>query len=227
VKSEGSISLNSPRMMITNATQLDIRSQSSLALSSGQRASLSAQQLAVSASGSMQVQISGPADSNPASGPSHSFQINATPATGNLGGETDSYVCTYGDRVEEFTLQGSHTTTLTVGDFLYETRLGKWKAKAGANELSIDSVSGHDMTLAVGDSSTLVSTGSHTVSAQTNATLRAITGSVVIAGALGVKLVSPGISSGFVMCGTDLDPLTGLSYTFLGLVPRLQTLEVS
>mgnify|MGYP000546893513 CR=1 FL=1 len=225
VRSEGELVLNSPRMRLTNATQIDMRAQSSVSISSGQRASLSAQQLAISASGSMSVQVSGPADSNPSSGPSHSFQINATPATGNAGGTTDSYTMTYGDRVEEFSLQGSHTTTLTVGDFLYETLQGKWKAKAGTNELSIDSSSGHDMTLALGDSSTTVSSGSHSVSAQQNATLRAITGSVTVAGILGVKLVSPGAPDGGILCGNDLDPLTGLRYDALGLVPRLQTLS--
>lgn len=225
VKSEGTLVLNSPRMAITNATQLDIRAQSALAMSSGQRASLSAQQVAISASGSMQVQVSGPADANPANGASHSFQINATPATGNAGGATDSYVCTYGDRYEEFTIQGSHTTTLTVGNLLYETLQGKWTAKTGTNEMSLDSISGHDMTLAVGDSSTTVSTGSHTVNAQQNASLRAITGSTTIAGSLGVKLVSPGAVAGMIMAGSDLDPLTGVPYASLGLIPRRQTLS--
>jgi hypothetical protein len=132
---------------------------------------------------------------------------------------------TFGDRVEEFTILGSHTTTLTVGDFLYETLLGEWKTKAGQNTLSVDSVSGHDMTLAVGDSSTLVSTGSHSVVSQQNASLRAVTGSVVVAGTLGVRLVAPGVPNGGIMAGSDLDPMSGIPYAALGLVPRLQTLS--
>jgi len=225
IRSEGSVSLNSPRMMITNATTIDLRAQSSVAIASGQRASLSAQQLAISASGSMSVQVSGPADSNPSNGPSHEFQINSTPATGNSGGETDHYVMTYGDRVEEFTLQGSHTTTLTVGDFLFETRLGKWRAKALGNTLTLDSSSGLDATLPVGDSSTTISSGSFSVSAQQNVTVRALTGSATVAGTLGVKLVSPGTPDGGIICGSDLDPLTGIAYSSLGLIPRLQTLS--
>lgn len=225
IKAEGQIVLNSPRMAITNATQLDLRAQSALSMSSGQRASLSAQQVALSASGSMQVQVSGPADANPANGASHSFQINATPATGNAGGATDSYTCTYGDRVEEFTIQGSHTTTLTVGNFVYETLQGRWTAKTGTNEMSLDSISGHDMTLAVGDSSTTVVVGSHSLNAQQNVSLRAITGSMTLAGTTGVKLVSPGAPNGGILCGSDLEPMTGIPYSALGLIPRLQTLS--
>jgi len=225
VRSAGQIVLNSPRMQITNATQIDLRAQSSLSMSSGQRANLSAQQLSLSASGSMSTQVSGPSDANPSNGPSNSFQINATPGTGNAGGTTDSYTMTYGDRVEEFTLQGSHTTTLTLGDFLYETKLGKWEAKALENKMVLDSSSGLDTTLAVGDASTTVSSGSFSASAQMNATLRAVTGSVTINGSLGVKLVSPGVPDGGIMAGSDRDPLTGLTYSSLGLVPRLQTLS--
>lgn len=227
LRSEGAIVLNSPRLRLTNATQIDLRAQSAMAISSGQRASISAQQVQVSASGSMTTVVSGPADSNPANGPSRRTQINSTPATGNAGGETDSYEMTFGDRVETITIQGSHSTTLTVGDFTFETRQGKWTARATTNEMSIDSNAGHDMTIAVGDSSTTVTTGSHTVSTQQNATLRAITGSVTISGTLGVKLVSPGPANGGILCGSDLDPLTGMTYEALGLVPRNQTLAPS
>lgn len=225
VRSDAQLILNSPRMAVTNATQIDMRAQSSLALASGQRASLSAQQISITASGSMQVQVSGPADSNPSSGPSNSFQINSTPATGSAGGETDKYEMTYGDRVEEWSLQGSHTTTLAIGDFLFETKLGKWRAKALENTLTLDSSSGLDTNLAVGDASATVSTGSFSVSAQQNVTIRSLTGSATIAGTLGVKLVSPGVPDGGILCGSDLDPLTGIAYSSLGLIPRLQTLS--
>jgi len=227
IRSEGSINLHSPRMRITNASQIDMRAQSALSLSSGQRASLSAQQVQLSASGSMSTVVSGPQDSNSSNGPSHSLQINSTPATGNTGGTTDSYENTYGDRVEEFTLQGSHTTKLTVGDFLFETLQGKWTAKTTTNEMSMDSTAGFDMSVAVGDASTSVSVGSYTASAQQNMTLRSITGSVTVSGTLGVKLVSPGPANGGILCGSDNDPLTGIPYSSLGLVPRNQTLSPS
>jgi hypothetical protein len=225
IRSDAQLILNSPRMAVTNATQIDLRAQSSLAMASGQRASLSAQQVAITASGSMQTQVSGPQDSNPSNGPSHVLQINSTPATGNAGGETDRYRMTYGDRVEEWSLQGSHTTTLAIGDFLFETRLGKWRAKALDNTLTLDSTSGLDTNLAVGDASTTVSTGSFSVSAQQNVTIRSLTGSATVAGTLGVKLVSPGVPDGGIMCGSDRDPLTGIQFSALGLIPRLQTLS--
>lgn len=225
VRSDGQLILNSPRMAVTNATQIDMRAQSSLAMSSGQRASLSAQQVAITASGSMQTQVSGPQNADSSSGPSHLLQINATPATGNTGGTTDRYEMTYGDRVEEWSLQGSHTTTLAIGDFLFETRLGKWQAKALDNTLTLDSSSGLDANLSVGNASLTASTGSFSVSAQQDVTIRSLTGTATLAGTLGVKLVAPGVPDGGIMAGSDLDPLTGISFANLGLIPRLQTLS--
>jgi len=225
IRSDAQIIINSPRMQVTNATQIDMRAQSSLAMASGQMASLTAQQLLIKASGSMQVQVSGPANSNPASGPSHSFKINSTPATGNAGGETDRYEMTFGDRVEEWTGPGSHSTTLTIGNFQFETSVGKFVIKTGTNQMSIDTDNGYDLSVIVGDASTSVTSGSYDVAAQQNAVLRAITGSVTINGSLGVKLVSPGVPDGGILCGNDRDPLSGIQYSALGLVPRLQTLS--
>ena len=56
--------------------------------------------------------------------------------------------------------------------------------------------------------------------------LTSVVGRATIRGTLGVNLNAPGTVVGAIMCGSDKDPLTGISYSDLGLVPRLQTLGV-
>lgn len=224
LESARAIRLAAPRISVGDASTLDLRTQSDLSLSSGQRLALNTSSYELSATGGATTVISGPAGSNPANGPSHSFQINATPATGNVGGTTDSYKLTYGDRVEEITLQGSHTTRLTVGDFTFQTVQGNATLLAGTNQLQIDSSSGYSLNLTTGDASATVLAGSYSITAQTGATLEALAGSVTVKGSTGVKLASPGPANGGILAGSDTDPLTGLTYEALGLVPRNQTL---
>jgi hypothetical protein len=224
VESNQEVRLAAPRITLSNTASLDLRAQSAISLSSGQRLALSSQAVSVSATGGMVTTISGPADSNPANGPSRSVSINSTPATGNAGGETDSYTLTYGDRVEEITLQGSHTTTLTVGNFTFETRLGSHVIRTGTNQVSLDSDNGYDLSVLVGDASTTLTSGSLAMTIQQGVTVRALTGLVTLSGSTGVKLVSPGPANGGILCGSDTDPLTGLTYEALGLPPRNQTL---
>jgi hypothetical protein len=224
ISSNQAITLSAPRLSLVNAGSLDLRAQSSISLNSGQRVDISSQAVSVSATGGMTTVISGPADSNPANGPSHSFQINSTPATGNAGGTTDSYTMTYGDRVEEITLQGSHTTNLTVGNFTFRTVTGSHVVRTGTNQCSLDSDNGYDLSVLVGDASTTITTGSLTMSVQQGVTIRSLTGLVTLSGSTGVKLASPGPANGGILCGSDLDPLTGLTYEALGLLPRNQTL---
>lgn len=224
LSSPSGIRLAAPRIDIADAATLDLRAQSSLSLSSGQRVNINTSSYTASVAGGMTTVVSGPADSNPANGPSHSFQINSTPATGNAGGETDSYTLTYGDRVEEITLQGNHSTTITVGNFTFQTLQGSYSALAGLNQFELDSSAGFTMDVFAGDVGISVLAGSFSASAQQGATLESLTGAVKIAGATGVKLASPGPANGGILCGSDLDPLTGITYENLGLAPRNQTL---
>jgi hypothetical protein len=144
---------------------------------------------------------------------------------GNLGGVVDKYRMVYGDRLEEFETQGNHTTSIIgTGNLTYETNQGKWKARAGTNSLEVDSTSGISATVAVGNVSVTATTGSISQTAQTNMTLRAVTGSVTVAGSTGVKLVSPGPASGGIVCGSDIDPLTGIPFSTF-IPPRNQTLS--
>lgn len=226
LQSDGSIVVNAPAINLSNSQSINVNAQNLLTLWSGGRISLSTQTLDQVISGRETTNYGGPNEGNPANGPSRTVTFSSTPATGSVGGVTDRYTMVFGDRVEEFQTQGNHTTRmLAVGNLTYETRAGKWKAAAGPNSLEIDSTSGVTETVGVGDHSTTATTGGISHTAQTDITLRAITGRVTVQGALGVTLKAPGTASGDILCGSDLDPLTGIPYSAF-LTPKLQKLSV-
>lgn len=188
--------------------------------------SLTTQSLDQVISGRESTNYGGPHEGNPANGPSRSVTFSSTPATGGVGGVVDRYKMVFGDREEVWETQGNHSTTLTVGNLTYETRLGRWTAKAGTNTLENDSMAGLTETILAGDHSTTVLAGGISLTGQTDVSLTSIAGKATIRGTLGVNLNSPGTVAGAIMCGSDRDPLTGIPYSDLGLIPRLQTLGV-
>ena len=225
MRSDGSVVINAPEVNISNAGTVNVNAQTMLSLRSGGRVSLTTQSLDQVISGREITNYGGPYEANPANGPTRSVTFSATPATGSVGGTTDRYQMVFGDRVEEFTLQGNHTTRmLAVGNLTYETRLGRWRAAAGPNSIEVDSISGVSETVGAGSHTTTVATGGITLTAQTDATLRAVTGRAVVQGTLGVTLKAPGAADGDILCGSDLDPLTGIPYSTF-LVPKRQRLS--
>lgn len=226
VRSEGVVSINGPTINVANAGTVNVGAQNTLTLSSGGRVSLTTQSLDQVISGRESTNYGGPHEGNPANGPSRSVTFSSTPATGGVGGVVDRYKMVFGDREEVWETQGNHSTTLTVGNLTYETRLGRWTAKAGTNTLENDSMAGLTETILAGDHSTTVLAGGISLTGQTDVSLTSIAGKATIRGTLGVNLNAPGTVTGAIMCGSDLDPLTGIPYSTLGLVPRLQTLGV-
>lgn len=228
VRSDAAVRIEATESVsIANTGTANIIAQNQVTIRSGQNVSLSTQTHSVVVTGSETVNYAGPENANPASGPTRSVRFSSTPATGNLGGVVDKYRMVYGDRLEEFETTGNHTTRIVgVGNLTYETNQGKWKGRAGTNSLELDSVSGSTLTVGVGSHSTTVATGSITETAQTDITLRAVTGNATLAAAQTVKLVSPvgPTVSGFIVCGSDTDPLTGLPLSTF-LAPRGQRLS--
>ena len=225
VQSDAQVNISASQSVnIANTGNATISAQNQVSIRSGQNVSLSTQTHSVVVTGNETVNYSGPENANPTNGPTRSVRFASTPATGNLGGTVDRYRMVYGDRVEEFETTGNHTTRIIgQGNLTYETNLGRFRARAGANQLDLDSVSGLTATVALGSVSVTAIFGSASVTGQTTASLRAITGVATVAGTTGVRLVSPGPANGGILCGSDLDPLTGLPYaTFIA--PRTQVL---
>ena len=225
VRSDAQVNLSASQSVnITDTGAANISAQNQVSIRSGQNISLSAQTHSVVVTGNETVNYSGPENANPATGPTRSVRFASTPATGNLGGTVDRYRMVYGDRVEEFETTGNHTTRIIgQGNLTYETNLGRFRARAGLNQLDLDSTGGLTATVALGNVSVTASVGGASITGQTTASLRAITGTATVAGTTGVRLVSPGPANGGILCGSDLDPLTGLPLSTF-IAPRTQVL---
>ncbi len=223
VQSNAQINIHAPEINLTNAGTVNVSAQNLVSIRSGQQVSLTTQVHNVIVSGRETINIGGPENSDPSTGPSRDTTFSATPLTGGDGGVVDRYRVTFGGRSEEFT-QGDTVTTVTIGNLTYETNQGKWKCRAGTNSVEVDSNSGLTETIGTGNHSATVSTGSASITAQTDITLRAITGNAILSGTQSVKLVSPGVATGGIMAGSDLDPLTGIPFSTF-MPPRGQKLS--
>jgi hypothetical protein len=151
----------------------------------------------------------GPKDNLPTNG-----AFRETVFAGIAVGAADKYMVVQGDREETFLL-GNHKTSILVGNITYESVAGKFSAVSGANSLEIDFVSGLSANMTVGNTSFNNIAGGFSVNAQTSVNVRA-TGTTVVSGAGGISLGGPGKVGGIV-CGSDLDPLTGLPLSTLGM----------
>ena len=155
---------------------------------------------------------SGPKNFLPSNAPLRETKFIATPLTGHAGGKTDEYTMLFGDR-EETIFVGNHRTSVVVGNMTYQTALGTHTARAGANQISIDSVTGVQVSAPTG--SVLVqSTLATSINALAALTLRSngftrLSGSVTTLGAAG--------KVGRIISSSDLDPLTNLPLATFGM----------
>jgi len=155
---------------------------------------------------------SGPKNFLPTNLPIRKVTFGANPATGHAGGLTDQYLMLFGDRQERF-LFGNHRTNIVVGNMTYSTTVGTYTASAGTNSLTVGSLAGISAFSAVG--------GMRLTSLQ-NASLRGITGvsvsSLATTRVSGRTTILGGVGAvGGILNGSDIDPLTGLPFQFLGL----------
>lgn len=231
IRSDANVNLSaSQSVAISNTGTATIDAQTQVAIRSGGNVSMTAVTHNVVVTGAETVNYSGPENANPASGPCRQVTFSSTPATGNVTQSVvDRYRMVFGNREETFET-GDHTTSVIgIGNLTYETNQGRFRARAATNQLDIDSTSGITATAAVGNVSVTASVGGVSITGQTDASLRAITGTATVAGATGVRLVSPQGSPAtssplaYVLCGGDTDPLTGIPYSTF-MAPRGQKL---
>lgn len=214
------VSISAPETEIANASSIRIAATTSLSLGSGARATLTTGVYDVVVSDAETRQYGGPRGGNPANGPSRRTTFSSTPATGSTGGVTDQYTMVFGDRLEEFQLRGNSTTrVLTIGDLTYETNGGSIVHRAGANRTEISATSGVQTTVGTGNYSVSAPTGTASMTSGGDATIRSVGGTVTVASAAGVTLASSGTVTGGVLCGGDIEPLTGLPYSTF-MTPR-------
>ena len=151
---------------------------------------------------------SGPKNFLPTNRPLRSVKFIGTPLTGHIGGKTDEYRMLLGDREERIIL-GNHETTVFVGNLTYRSGLGTVTNQAGLNSVKVNSISGISATsVTTIRMSSLLAT---TVNATAAITMKSL-GVARLSGTL-TSLGGAGKVGGIV-CGSDLDPLSGLPFAF-------------
>jgi hypothetical protein len=154
---------------------------------------------------------SGPKNFLPTNAPLRETKFIATPLTGHAGGDTDKYVMWFGNRDERFRV-GSHSTTVTVGNLTYQTRVGTTTLRAGLNSIALDTASGIRMTSVT--TINMTSTLATTISALASVTVKSV-GQAKLSGI--VTTLGGGGKVGRIISSSDRDPLTNLPFSFFGM----------
>lgn len=216
LEGKDNVLLKAGRQVSVNATNVSLKTTgivqqalSGISLEAGDRIGLSSKTYDQITNGKATYNFHGHKDNLPTNG-----SFRSTTFTGIGIGPVDEYLVVQGDRSEEFYL-GNHSTTVRVGNLTYETNAGTWKAVAGLNELSVDVATGLSGQVVVGNISLDALAGATTISGQVAFTAKSA-GLAVLSGQAGVTLGGPG-KSGPIVCGADLDPLTGAPLATYGM----------
>lgn len=203
------VSVNS-KSYSANFSSCNIASSDSINQTTGGSYSVSTKVYNQTVTGKAVYAYNGPKDGLPTNAPFRSTTISGI----GVGMTVDDYLVVSGGRNEKF-IMGDHKTEILVGNITYKTVAGKFLAEAGLNSLEIDLVSGVSLNAAVGDISLNSLIGSFSSNSTVSASIKSV-GPATLSGVSGLFLGGPGKIGGIV-CGSDIDPLTGLPLALLGM----------
>jgi hypothetical protein len=196
----------------TTGTQMSLQALSSLDLQSGDRIGISSKTLDINVAGKSSQNYSGPKDLLPTNGPLREVNFSTTVP----GLTVDKYSINLGNREEKIDI-GNHSTSIRIGDMTYETSVGTWKAKAGTNELSLNTTTGLKGDILVGNVTIEAKAGTATFSGTVSATMKT-SGQATVSGSLGVFLGGgPVAKTGLIISSADIDPLSGQPFQTFGM----------
>ena len=207
------VAIEAPAITLRNANAISVQALTALVLQAGDSVQQSSKTYDRTTTGKSTEVFGGPIDGLITNGPVRDIKIIANPATGFIAGVNDQYQNIYGDREETFLL-GSHTTQCVVGNLTYSTLVGVVTQRAGVNQTEL-SLAGQINTIAVGNITTTVAAGT-IVEQSTVSSIYKTTGAMTVSGTASLLLGGPG-KVGPIVCGSDLDPLTGLPLIGLGM----------
>lgn len=209
VKASRRILLETPNVIENRAGSINQQALSGVQVKAGDSYSVTSTVYNQTTNGKAVYSYHGPKNNLPTSGPTRE-----TTFTGVIPGTVDSYTMVQGNRQELF-FAGNHSTQVLVGNLTYETLAGIATMRAGLNEFSANVATGVSATATVGNVSMSAVAGATLISGQVAVTVKS-TGPAILSGQAGVTLGGPGKIGGIV-CGSDLDPLTGLPLVSLGM----------
>ena len=213
VKSTGTLLLSAPEVHVRNAATMTVTTSGAVQVAAGDNLSLSGKSLDITSMGKATLTYGGPKDGDPSGGALRETQIVGNPATGFAGGVADKYSLLYGDREEEL-IAGNLTTTMLVGDVTYALVAGTWAVVAGTNS-AVVAPDGIQVTASAGSMSFNAVAGGVSINSGVAISL-STSGPVTVRGG-SVGLVAPFGGFGGIVSGSDIDPVSGLPLSLLGM----------
>lgn len=214
IKAAGAVIFSAKSINFQDTSVLGFSAAAAMSLRAGDSMSQVSKTRDVTSMGKSTETFSGPKDGLPTNGAVREISITANPATGFVGGTSDKYSNLYGDREETLTA-GSHTTTVLIGDATYRVGLGTWSGSAGTNSLLADPSIGVQITASVGSATFIAAAGAAEITGSTSASVSSV-GPTTIRGTT-VTLTAVGKSTGGIVCGSDIDPVSGKPLALLGM----------
>ena len=211
------VKIVSPVVDFSNVKTFRFSSQDTFSIKSGSSMSTETSDMTVSVSGSKQAMYAGPSNFNPLNNQGKSETFGSSPATGSIGGAVKSETVLFGD-VDKTTLTvGDRNTTVVIGNINHTSVLGSVNNQAGLNSVSVSPL-GISATAVFGNVEVQSIVGQVNITGTLGVGIRSASNVAILSSSIVLK--SPDASAGFVMCASDLHPLIGKPYGFLGLLPR-------
>ena len=208
ISAEQGILMEAPKVAIKNASVYSLEVSENATVSAGESIFMRSKKLVQAVNGKHEVVYTGPADFLPINAPIRKTQFLANPATGHVGGPTDVYEMLFGDKTETI-LVGNHLTAVGTGSITKTVGVGAIALTAPPNSLSITNAS-VTLTAGAGALALVSGVGATTITSATVIQQKAL-GAITLSAPL-ITLSSPGIAIGAILCGSDIDVVTGLPY---------------
>jgi hypothetical protein len=221
LQSDTAISLKAPIVDLSEAGEVRLSSSQQMSFSTGSGLSLSAQNVKQTATGSMDITVTGPPDFNAAHGAVRKTTIGASPATGHAGGTSDSYINTSGGRSEIYLGVTNNIKAVSSGTETRAIGAGGVDTLIVGENLRVIDPTGFKF---ASPSGSIIATAGNLISLTSN-TIFAKGVSLVSMSAPSVLLGSPGASFGPIVCGSDIHPILGVPFSTF-CPPRGQNLVV-
>jgi hypothetical protein len=210
LKSGSIINLDAPTVRLKNAASLSFSSQSDFAINSGESVSIKTNTMKQTVMGG---QSSAFSSINPIVPPRDTKIIGGP-------GIVDQTTYTAGVKLTTALTNLTDTTTIPTGAITQTVAVGAISHIASGNS-SVISPAGVSLTATAGVLSLTALAGVATITGNAGVTITSV-GPVAIRGTT-VTLSSPGASVGPIMCGSDINPVTGTPFV-VTMIPRGQNL---
>lgn len=206
INSEEGVLMEAPKVSIQNASVVKVDVSENIELNAGESIFIKSKKRVEAINGKHEVVYTGPADFLPINAPIRKTQFLANPTTGHIGGPTDVYEMLFGDKTETIVI-GNHLTSVLTGNIALTSGVGAIALTATPNNITVS------------NAAIAITAGSGALSLSSVATISMVSPVVNVKALTAlnlsapvITLSSPGIATGPIICGSDIDHITGLPY---------------